>query len=340
MVLDNDNLEDTRIDIPNDLELDFLAQYLIQHKFDLICGTSIGGIISILLALEIPLSYIKALFLTKTKDIFQKEWFFKIGYSKYTDKGLIDIYTSTIRKFYPKIDNPLDLTFKFLKIPCAVSSYNVKTGSVCWFTNRTKESEDIKLIDGVLATSAGPIYFPIHSFKDKDDNKYDCLDGGIWANDPRLFAFFSQRLFNATVRHIVYNIISFGTGKYIPTKTNWFWNRGEGPVGWMLQKPNIVEILLEISGNMVNQIFKTTHLTGLVRSARMQIQLDEHISLDAVNSIPTQLETYKKRLEEDAGLRRAINDAVRFTWMMGSHPAGQPIKSENIRFNNTNESLI
>lgn len=47
----------------------------IAQKFDLIAGTSIGGIISLALALEIPAEEIEQMFLKKGKKDFQKTLF-------------------------------------------------------------------------------------------------------------------------------------------------------------------------------------------------------------------------------------------------------------------------
>jgi len=85
---------------------------------------------------------------------------------------------------------------------------------------------------------------------------------------------------------------------------------------------------------MVSRIFSSSYLTGLVRCSRMQIKLDDHIGLDAVNSIQTQVDSFKKGMKE-AILLRAIDNAVRITWMMGSHDPEREIISENIPINVT-----
>lgn len=51
----------------------------IAQKFDLIAGTSIGGIIALALALEIPAEDIEKMFLENGKIIFKKRFFLSNG---------------------------------------------------------------------------------------------------------------------------------------------------------------------------------------------------------------------------------------------------------------------
>ncbi len=58
---------------PSDDELDLFAKHFVR-KFDLIIGTSIGGIIALMLCLDVPLSEIKRTFPEKVAKIFPSSW--------------------------------------------------------------------------------------------------------------------------------------------------------------------------------------------------------------------------------------------------------------------------
>ena len=71
----------------------------IARKFDLIAGTSIGGILAISLALEIPVSEMVKLFVKNGEQIFSPNIFSLMGLckSKYSNAGLKDILEKMCR---------------------------------------------------------------------------------------------------------------------------------------------------------------------------------------------------------------------------------------------------
>tara|TARA_R110002050_G_scaffold86742_1_gene184120 strand:- start:2027 stop:2746 length:720 start_codon:yes stop_codon:yes gene_type:complete len=54
-------------------------------------------------------------------------------------------------------------------------------------------ARNVTCLDSALSTSAAPTYFPIHEFE-LDGVKLSCIDGGMWANDPRLAAIMFEEL--------------------------------------------------------------------------------------------------------------------------------------------------
>lgn len=150
----------------------------IGEYFDLIVGTSTGGIIALGLGLGLPV-----------KDI--------LGF--YKDHGpVIFGGNGSLRKlrslFYAKYDqqelrSALEDTFGNRKLGesstrLVVPSLNLDTGGV--YIHKTAHHErfatDYKrdAVDVALSTSAAPTYFPTHLLPSGSP----LVDGGIWANNP------------------------------------------------------------------------------------------------------------------------------------------------------------
>lgn len=152
----------------------------IAKKFDLIAGTSIGGIIAIALALEIPTEKIEKLFIDKGNIIFKKRHFWSNGYllnSKYNNTGLKDTLSDLFE----------NKTIEDLKHKIIIPTVNYTEGKPQLFKTPhcagLCKDKNTKLIDVAMATSAAPTYFPIYQ-----SNLGDFVDGGLVANHPGYFA--------------------------------------------------------------------------------------------------------------------------------------------------------
>jgi len=146
--------------------------YSIAKHFDLICGTSIGGIIALGLANGLTARSIKKVMLKERLSIFPKkntayETVAKSWRPTYGVKPLEDV----LHKLFN--DNKIGALNKYVVIP-AISLTN---GQVRAFKtpHHTYLHSDYKLLikDVALATSAAPTYFPIHTI-----NGERFVDGG------------------------------------------------------------------------------------------------------------------------------------------------------------------
>jgi len=334
--------------------VDFLVRYLLPRKFHLVCGTSIGGIIALLLGLEVPLSEIKKSFESKKYDIFPQRWgitkFIQSSYSvlwggktSYTDQGLRSLFNELAKdRIFDhrkgKYLLPEELTLKDLKFPCAVTSYDLNVNSVVYFTNLTAECQNIKIIDAILSTSAAPTYFPVHTFT-CDDFEYQCVDGGLWGNDPRLFAFAFQRIFS---HNRLTNILSFGTGLF---QQNYINRKGhEDIISWATYQPNIISTLMNASTSQVEKIFEFGFKTGLIRQTKINISLPCPIDLADSNSLPLQKQYFEeeknnKDLKTLTKFPENMKRAIELTWIMGCttrNPYKENFKPEKIHKVNIN----
>ena len=174
----------------------------IARCFDLLAGTSIGGILALALAQEIPAERMVRLFEKNGNKIFKKRFAFK-GYwrSPYTQDGLAEILGAD--------DLFGNKTIGSSKHRVIVPAINYTTGLPVMF--KTPHSVELtsdskfRLVDVALATSAAPAYFPRHVF-----NNSQYVDGGLFANAPGLLAVHeAEHFLSVAVEKIA--LLSIGT---------------------------------------------------------------------------------------------------------------------------------
>nr|WP_016926431.1 patatin-like phospholipase family protein [Rickettsia conorii] len=168
------------------------------EMFDFTGGTSVGGLISILLNLPDPNNPEKPLFsAAQAQELFEemahnifpvgltfrKLWSFNGLFShKFSPEPLVKLL-----KAYCK-----DYTLKDLIGDVVVTGYdlNNKQNPLMTFSTidaRQSEENDYYLSDIIQGITAAPGYFPSHNFRNITNTKsHKIIDGGICANDPTL----------------------------------------------------------------------------------------------------------------------------------------------------------
>ena len=167
---------------------------ITSDHFDMICGTSTGGLIALAIALKIPANEICDFYIEEGPSIFPKQKKVKVPFfktidfgflkqiamgGKYSDKGLKD----SLKKIFG--DKIIKDCHNLLCIP----SYSVTEATPRVFKYDHREGElsrdnNAPVVDIALATSAAPTYFPLA--ESKFYNKEQFIDGGVWANNPTL----------------------------------------------------------------------------------------------------------------------------------------------------------
>jgi uncharacterized protein len=161
----------------------------IGEYFDLVAGTSTGGIIALAIGMGIPAS--------KTNDLYQKEGkrIFP-PYRKYT-KAAERSYRNVYRAFRPYYDERIleeilvaqfaALTMGDSENRLIIPAFSTPKSEVAVFKtdHHSDYLRDWKTPAWVVAraTSAAPTYF-----KGFEYEEYVYLDGGIWANNPTMLA--------------------------------------------------------------------------------------------------------------------------------------------------------
>lgn len=158
--------------------------------FDLLAGTSTGGILSTAYAYGLPTDELVKLYLKKSGDIFYDSGWddFRDGFGKnfgadYSNKRLKKILTSifgktTLGSLHQQMPKGKSL------MVCSFDLNPEKEGRPVNFRPKVFHSDFIKdagtsLVDLCLMTSAGPTYFPVYK---------DHVDGGVSLNNPSMAA--------------------------------------------------------------------------------------------------------------------------------------------------------
>jgi patatin-like phospholipase/acyl hydrolase len=205
----------------------------IGQKFDLICGTSIGGIVALAVAFEVPMK--------KVVDVFEREGpnIFPLHNPPTSKWGkALDLFKHKSRPRYSTV--PLRAAIESLidkdailgdaKHPVLIPAVNLTQGRPQVFKTRHKAAWQrdwkFKAVDIALATSAAPTFFELAEL---DGSLY--ADCGLFANAPDMLAIHeaehflgvpvnAQRMLSVGTTTKSYSV-SFGAG------------RGFGIADWM-----------------------------------------------------------------------------------------------------------
>ncbi len=157
----------------------------LSDHFDMICGTSTGGLIALALSLKIPAATISKMYLDHGNAIFPKRsglyglWRQICWKGKYSNTALKNVLHDLFG------DNKIGQSNNLLCIP----SYTI-TDARPWIFKfdhpEGKLDRDNKAFyrDVAHATSAAPTYFPVCEIDYYDHKQF--VDGGLWANNPAL----------------------------------------------------------------------------------------------------------------------------------------------------------
>ncbi|MCE5165644.1 hypothetical protein HAX54_011254 [Datura stramonium] len=172
----------------------------IADYFDVVAGTSTGGLITTMLtapnkdnrpiyaAKNITNFYMDngpKIFPESSRSSFLKRLTNLFGGPKYDGKYLRTLVKSILG----------NLTMKQTLTQTVIPAFDIKRLQPIVFTTtdaKTHVSKDARLSDICLSTSAAPTYFPVHYFETKDaqgvTRSFDLIDGGVAANNPALIA--------------------------------------------------------------------------------------------------------------------------------------------------------
>lgn len=177
--------------------------YSIGQHFDLICGTSIGGLIAIALANGLTARYIRQMMDENRLTIFPKKRMFsdykKLVQPSYSAEPLKEL----LKKMFG------NATIGDLRTRILVPAISYSNGQVKAFKtphhNDFVRDHKYKLVDVALATSAAPTYFPIHVI---EGERY--VDGGLAVNSPVLMGVFEAlNWLNQDIKNI--HVMQVGT---------------------------------------------------------------------------------------------------------------------------------
>ncbi len=194
--------------------------YKIADHFDLIAGTSTGGILACAYLLgeydrpKFTAEEVVDIYFERGDDIFNIPLFHRIR----SAGGVLD-------EKYPAdgLEETLDDYFGEAKLtdllkPSLITAYDIKRRKAHFFTQHDAENPDhnFYLRDVARATTAAPTFFEVAKVKSEANKYYPLVDGGIFANNPALCAYaemrnkFSTDDFKIMASDIL--LLSLGTG--------------------------------------------------------------------------------------------------------------------------------
>jgi len=185
-------------------EMETVVGAPLASRFDLIAGTSVGAILALGLAKEIPTEQLAMLF-EHDKDIFAPRcrllsWpFFNTKYKTDALKALLKD-----EKCFGKT------LVGDLKHRVVIPAINYTKGTPSFF--KTPHHRELhrdwqhQLVDVALASAAAPTYFPIYGFADQH-----FVDGGLVANAPGLIAVHEALHFAGHPDVKTVHVVSVGT---------------------------------------------------------------------------------------------------------------------------------
>ena len=207
----------------------------IGDYFDLIAGTSTGGILALGLGFRIPAKTIMDFYKNMGPEIFPATG--RLGI-----KGILrQLFTTKYshKKLRTALEKVLgDRKFGQAKNRLIVPTYDAIGGRI--FILKTAHHERFKYdiealaVDVALATSAAPTYFQAAPFPAQVGSSF--VDGGVWANNPVLAAIVEATCFlNIPLKEI--NVLSIGTTS---TPFNIARNRRAGIIKWNVGMINLM----------------------------------------------------------------------------------------------------
>jgi patatin-like phospholipase/acyl hydrolase len=154
---------------------------LVDH-FDLITGTSTGGIIAVGLVMGVPAEAILRFYQDHGFKIFPRTggvgaWLKRVG-SLFGPKFRAGVLRDTLSRVVGT------KTLRDAVTRLVVPTYDAAAGEVYLFKTPhhpdCTQNADVPAVDVALATSAAPTYFPAHEVPGRGTY----IDGGVWGNCP------------------------------------------------------------------------------------------------------------------------------------------------------------
>lgn len=240
----------------------------LNQCFNLIAGTSIGGIIALGLAAGRPASHIRDAFIEHGPRIFpgaapKTKIASLLRFARNVPKPLYGAapLRDTVEQIVGKDTRMSDLTR-----PVVIPSVNLTKGGPKVFKTghhpRFVLDWRLKVADVALATSAAPTYFPAHRIGDEL-----FADGGMFANSPDMIATHEAEMFLGARREDIH-VLSVGTtttdfavsSSLDPDMGVWGWTRNQ----------RLTDVMIGSQQALINDMMKHVLADRYMRIDRRQ----------------------------------------------------------------------
>jgi len=214
----------------------------LARRFDLIAGTSVGGILALALAYELPMSAIRQLFLNHGTHIFSERALPSSAMSK-----LLDLTRSVLGPKYKSstLRNALtehlgDRTLSEALHHVVIPAVNISRSQTKVFktphAQGSRGDEAVRAVDVAMATSAAPSYFPAVKV---DGDLY--ADGGLFAVAPDQVAMHeAEHFMGIEVANMRMLSVGTATSNYRPAEKI---ASDDGAIGWLSEGRLILTLI-------------------------------------------------------------------------------------------------
>lgn len=298
------------------------ATSLYQH-FDLICGTSTGGIVALALALGMPAQDLVQLYSHHAKDIFGsgRSLISRLGTAQYPNQKLEALLNEKFKPYSPNGDTRLG----HAKTRVCIPVFNATSGKVnvyktCHHPGLIRDYH-MPAYQVAMSTAAAPTYFNPYSptyITNETQEKVTIthnVDGGIFANNPALIGLTeAHRALEVPWADI--RILSIRTGTR--TFTEQSKQRNWGLLHWIGNKEiRLLDMILHAQADFIDNTCKVLS-RGVGEEAphhflydRVQFEFrskEEYVNLDTTD--PTKLNDLQERADNLFKLRgrKVAND--------------------------------
>ncbi|MBN1929688.1 MAG: patatin-like phospholipase family protein [Chlorobiaceae bacterium] len=281
----------------------------IADVFDLVAGTSTGGILSCLYLCpdkkhpgrpRFTAEEAVNLYLQNGDDVFDISVFKELS----SLGGLADERYSA-----ECLEELLQSYFDELKLsdllkPCLITAYDITRRQAHFFnkadTRGHRNEKDFYVRDVARSTSAAPTYFEPSKIMAMDRSVYPLIDGGVFANNPTMCACVEAFEMNHELRLDDLKILSIGTGTtvkpyhYSEVK-NW------GKVAWISPILNIMMSgVSETVDFQMKSLFRCAGCAG--QYLRLEVDLGEFPDVDGAmdNASETNMDALQRAAEKFA----------------------------------------
>lgn len=252
----------------------------IADYFDLVAGTSTGGILACaLLCPEDPSNAASRpkytaqdavdIYLERGDDIFDVS----LWESVWSGGGVLDEKHDAAELEEALQDFMGDTKLSQLLKPCLVTAYDIKRRCPFFFRQHRaaeRNSYDFLVRDVCRSTSAAPTFFEAARVKSMTSITYPLIDGGVFANNPAMCAFTDARSEQVFGKRVAKDMImlSIGTGgvkKGYPYRKAKDWGKAE----WIVP---MIDILM--TGNSDTVRFQLQHIFEAERVENQYLRID------------------------------------------------------------------
>ena len=308
----------------------------LARYFDIIAGTSTGGIIATGLAAPHPADHTKpaidpagllALYKERGKEIFSRDTFRRIR-EAFVDPRSLWQEKYDAHALEAELQKRLGLTkLSGALTNVVLTAYDIERRRAVFMTNTlldkdTAKPDDYYFWQAARATSAAPTYFEPARVQNLTANKPETLvDGGVFANDPAMAAYVEACKIGFLPQNV--HVVSLGTGyqnrpfPYRDVK-NW------GPISWINPTNGAPIISIFMQGQASTAAYQMRALFGGANPPRY-FRFDEELTIgndDLDDASETNLQALHTLGEQI--VRKNAKALDRVADMLSERAAGSP----------------